>query len=562
MDKITHKVRCEQWTAIINECLASGMGEIFSRDELKQCNKEVLITLFLKLQEQMIEMNGKLDRMAEQLAVAQNHRYGRKSEKLDVIDGQLCFNFNEAEALLENIYVVEPVEEDVIPTVVKRKKTRGKRKEDLSRLPVEMISHTLSEEELTDIFGPDGWKQLPDETYMRVKVEPARYTVEEHHVCVYAGKTTDKIVKAFRPKSLLRNSIATPSLVASIMNAKYVNGMPLDRIATDFRRNEVNISKQVMANWVIRCSERYLSPVYFRLHELLLKYNVIQQDETPVEVSKDGRPANSKSYMWVYRSGKYYTDRVIILYEYQKTRKAEHPQRFLEGFHGVCECDAYAVYEKMDRENPDIAFAFCHAHVRRYFAEALKALPKDQRDKAKGTIAHEALERIAGIYHMDNQLSELSEEERYRKRQLLVRPLVEALFAWLKKVRDEKMVPEGGKTMKGVNYYLNHEKQFLEFLNHGNVPLDNNATESALRNFCMHKHTWRLIDTINGAKASALVYSIVETAKANGLNPFRYLEFLLTEMMEHEEDTDYGFLDDLLPWSESIPDICKIQSKK
>ena len=118
------------------------------------------------------------------------------------------------------------------------------------------------------------------------------------------------------------------------------------------------------------------------------------------------------------------------------------------------------------------------------------------------------------------------------------------------------------KTMKGVNYYLNHEKQFLEFLNHGNVPLDNNATESALRNFCMHKHTWRLIDTINGAKASALVYSIVETAKANGLNPFRYLEFLLTEMMEHEEDTDYGFLDDLLPWSESIPDICKIQSKK
>ena len=335
------------------------MGEIFSRDELKQCNKEVLITLFLKLQEQMIEMNGKLDRMAEQLAVAQNHRYGRKSEKLDVIDGQLCFNFNEAEALLENIYVVEPVEEDVIPTVVKRKKTRGKRKEDLSRLPVETISHTLSEEELTDIFGPDGWKQLPDETYMRVKVEPARYTVEEHHVCVYAGKTTDKIVKAFRPKSLLRNSIATPSLVASIMNAKYVNGMPLDRIATDFRRNEVNISKQVMANWVIRCSERYLSPVYFRLHELLLKYNVIQQDETPVEVSKDGRPANSKSYMWVYRTGKGYGDTPIILYEYQKTRKADHPREFLKGFTGTVVCGGYSAYRKLDRESETIVFAGC-----------------------------------------------------------------------------------------------------------------------------------------------------------------------------------------------------------
>ena len=238
------------------------MAEIFSRDELDQCSKEVLITLFLNLQEQMIEMNRKLDRLAEQLAVAQDHWYGRKSEKLDVIDGQLCFNFNEAEALLENIYIVEPVDEDVISTVVKRKKKKEKRKEDLSSLPVETISHTLSEEELTDIFGENGWKQLPDKTYMRVKVGPAKYTVEEHHICVYAGKTSDKIVKAFRPKSILRNSIATPSLVASIMNAKYVNGMLLDRIATDLRRNDVNISKQVIANWVIRCSERYLSPVY------------------------------------------------------------------------------------------------------------------------------------------------------------------------------------------------------------------------------------------------------------------------------------------------------------
>ena len=142
--------------------------------------------------------------------------------------------------------------------------------------------------------------------------------------------------------------------------------------------------------------------------------------------------------MWVYSSGKYHTDWVIILYEYQKTRKAEHPQKFLEGFHGVCECDAYAVYEKMDRENPDITFAFCHAHARRYFAEALKAIPKEQRDKAKGTVAHEALERIAEIYHMDNHLAELSAEERYRKRQLLVRPLVEALFSWLKKYRMKK----------------------------------------------------------------------------------------------------------------------------
>ena len=179
----------------------------------------------------------------------------------------------------------------------------------------------------------------------------------------------------------------------------------------------------------------------------------------------------------------------------------------------------------MDMENPDITFAFRYAH--RYFAETLKAIPKEQRDKAKGTVAHKALEQIAGIYHMVNQLTELPAEERYRKRQLLVKPLVETSV-----FMDEKMILEGEQTMKGVNYYLNNEKQFREFLSYENVPPDNNTTESVLQNFCVHKHTWRLIATINVAQASALVYSIVETAKANELNPFRYLEFLL---MEYEE---------------------------
>ena len=542
------------------------MAKKYTEQELNDCSKEILVTLFLHFQDQMYDqlesLNSKLDRMAEQLAVLQNKQYGRKSEKLDVIDGQLSFVFNESEALVENVFVVEPAQEDVLETVtIKRKKKKGKREEDLSNLPVEPVFHEMSEEELADIFGPDGWRSLPDETFLRVRVEPAKYTVEEHHVRVYAGKKEDKIVKAIRPKSLLRNSVATPSLVASIMNAKYVNGLPLHRIAQEFKRNEVNISKQVMANWMIRCSERYLNPVFMRMHELLLSSDVIQQDETPVKVSKDGRPANSNSYMWVYRTGKYHKEAPMVLYDYQKTRKTENPERFLKGFHGICVSDAYSVYESMDKNHSEITFAFCHVHGRRRFASALKALPKNAKSRAKQTIAYQALEKIGAIYHLDNQLSDLSAEERRYKRQLIIKPLVEDLFVWMKKIKEENVLSPGSETMEGINYYLNHEKQLKVFLDHGNVPLDNNATEGALRSFCLHKHTWKLIDTVNGAESSALIYSIVETAKANNLNPFRYMEYLLTEMMEHEEETDYGFIDKLLPWSEELPEICRIKTK-
>lgn len=542
------------------------MAKKYTEQELNDCSKEILVTLFLHFQDQMYDqlesLNSKLDRMAEQMAVLQNKQYGRKSEKLDVIDGQLSFVFNESEALVENVFVVEPAQEDVLETVtIKRKKKKGKREEDLSNLPVEPVFHEMSEEELADIFGPDGWRSLPDETFLRVRVEPAKYTVEEHHVRVYAGKKEDKIVKAIRPKSLLRNSVATPSLVASIMNAKYVNGLPLHRIAQEFKRNEVNISKQVMANWMIRCSERYLNPVFMRMHELLLSSDVIQQDETPVKVSKDGRPANSNSYMWVYRTGKYHKEAPMVLYDYQKTRKTENPERFLKGFHGICVSDAYSVYESMDKNHSEITFAFCHVHGRRRFASALKALPKNAKSRAKQTIAYQALEKIGAIYHLDNQLSDLSAEERRYKRQLIIKPLVEDLFVWMKKIKEENVLSPGSETMEGINYYLNHEKQLKVFLDHGNVPLDNNATEGALRSFCLHKHTWKLIDTVNGAESSALIYSIVETAKANNLNPFRYMEYLLTEMMEHEEETDYGFIDKLLPWSDELPEICRIKTK-
>ncbi len=161
-------------------------------------------------------------------------------------------------------------------------------------------------------------------------------------------------------------------------------------------------------------------------------------------------------------------------------------------------------------------------------------------------MAYEALTRIAAIYHLDNELAELEPEDRLLKRKLTIEPLVEAYFAWLKKVKQENTLISG-KTLEGINYSLNHEKTLRMFLEDGEVPLDNNATVGALRSFCLHKHTWKLIDTIDGAKSSAIIYSIVETTKANHLHPFRYLEFLLDTLKEHQDDTDRTFIDDLFP---------------
>ena len=536
------------------------MAKVYTEEELNSFSRETLMAVILSMQDQISQLNTNMERLIEQIADANSKRYGRSSEKLETISGQLELEliFNEAEALTETLYVVEPVEEDVIQP--RHRKSKGKREADLKDLPVEVISHTLSEERLQDVFGTDGWKQLPDEIYKRVRVQPAVYTVEEHHVAVYAGKDNQTIIKVDRPKDLLRNSLLTPSLAASIMNAKYVNGLPLYRISQEFLRNDIHISRQVMANWMIQCADRYLGILYDRLHKEMYRFHVLQADETPVMVTKDGRPANSKSYMWIYRTGKSYTDTPVILYEYQRTRKSDHPEEFLKDFKGIMVCDGYSAYRKLDRKNPDIIFAGCWSHARRRFTEALKALPKTAQKNAKETVDYEAVSRIAAIYHLDNQMEGQPAKVRKMYRQANIRPLVEAFFAWAKEIQSKNQLSRG-KTLDGINYCINQEASLKAFLEDGDIPMDNNATESALRSFCLHKHTWKLIDSLDGANASAIIYSITETAKANNLNPFRYLEYVLTVLKDHQDDRDYGFIDDILPWSEKLPEICRNKAK-
>lgn len=532
------------------------MEKTFTEAELTKYNKKDIIQLFLNQQvilakqsEQLAEMNKNITLLIEATKIAKQQRFGRSSEKMEW-EGQMELCFNEAEVTVAEKHVVEPEFEDVCPKPYKRKKAKGKRNEDLKDIPVNIIEHTLSEEELLDIFG-DTWKRLPDEIYKRLQFHPATFEVEEHHVAVYAGTDNQTIVKADRPTDLLRNSIVTPSLEAGILNSKYINAVPLYRLEQEFARNDVNISRQVMANWTIQCSDRYFSLLYDRLHKELYRCHVSQADETPVLVSRDGRAAGSKSYMWVYRTGKMYHDPPIILYDYQRTRKADHPREFLKGYTGIIVTDGYEVYHKLEKEEPDIRIAGCWSHARRRYSNVVKSMGKEA---SKETLAYAALKQIAVIYKIDNNLLDLNPEERVARRQLLVKPQVESFFAWIKEHRNE--VPAQSETGKGFTYCLNQEKYLKTFLENGYVPLDNNACEASIRGFCIGKHNWHLIDTIEGAKASAVIYSIAETAKANNLKPYQYFKYLLDQIPKHIDDKDTSFLEMLLPWSKDLPAEC------
>ena len=530
--------------------------KVYTTDEPNNASREDLVGIVLSLQGSIARMMENQELIMEQISLLRQQRFGRHSEKMDVIDEQISLFFNEpeADAAQPGSGAQEPELEEVV--IRRKKRKKGKREDDLKDIPVTVVEHTMSEDELEAAFPGGKYKRLSDEVYKRLEFHPASFEVKEHHVAVYAGMDNETIIKAEHPKDLLRGSIATPSLEATIINGKYVNSMPLYRMEQEFKRNGVNLNRQNMANWTIQCADPYLAVLYDRLHKPLYGYHVLHVDETPVEVTKGGRPAGAKSYMWIYRTGKSYKE-AIVLYEYQKDRKADHPEEFLKGFLGVCVTDGYQTYHSLEEKTPGLTIAGCWAHARRKYAETLKAIR--DKEKRKGTLAYDALKQIGAMYKLDNELAGLEPVERQHRRQLELKPLTDAYFAWKKEHQCE--VPPKSQTGKAFAYSINQEKYLRVFLDDGEVPLDNNTTESALRGFCIGKHNWRLIDTVRGAKSSAIIYSITETAKANGLKVYEYVEHLLTEIPKHMDDTDLSFLDDLLPCSPNLPERCRKSNK-
>lgn len=535
----------------------------FTADELNIMGHEAKNNVIFQMQDRLDKLEHDYESLMEQIRLADQQRFGRHTEKLAEIAGQISL-FNEAEACFDD-QGQEPSIDDVVDNALKparRPKKKGQREEDLRGFPQEEIPHDVPEERLNDLFGEGNYKSMPDEICWQLRFEPARWIAEKHIIKVYVGTDgvhQDEFLRGDHPYTLYRGSIATPSLLAGIINSKYVNSSPLDRTAREFQTNGLHLSKQTMSNWVVWSAERFFSPVYDLMKRTQLQAHVNQCDETPLEVIHDDRPAGSKSYMWVHLTGELSPVPKIIVYEYQKTRHSDHPREYYKDFRGFLMTDGLEQYHKLAREQEGLVNANCLAHARRHFANAIKAMGRGNAEAVKASVAYKALIRIGAIYDLEGTLKNLSPKERLKERQTSIRPLVEEYFAWIKDIFRQGLVLPKSETAKGLAYSINQEEYLKVFLTDGEVPIDDSASERALRNFTIGRKNWMTINTVRGAQASAVIYSITETARANGLNVYYYIKYLLeqlAELIDDQGNIEQSELEPLMPWSKTLPTDC------
>lgn len=500
------------------------------------------------LEQQNAELTNKLQWFEEQLRLSRQKQFGRSSEQTNLDQIQL---FNEAESESKPI-IAEPTIEEI---TYQRRKRQGQRETKLEDLPVETIEYRLPPEEQVCSCCGGNLHEMSTEVRQEIKVVPAQASVVKHVRYVYSCRRCEKnedktpIVTASMPKPAIPGSLASPSTIAYIMTQKYVDGMPLYRQEQQMSRLGIEISRQTMANWIIQGSERWLRPLYERMHVHLLKQEILSADETTLQVLREpDRPAESTSYMWLYRTGR--EGPAIVLYDYQTTRASKHPRQFLSGFKGYLQVDGYAGYNGL----PDITLIGCWAHARRKLDEALKALPADKRNAP--VVAKEGLDFCNQLFAIERQINEATPEERYKIRLERSRPVLEAFLAWLKYQRP-RVLPKSAFG-QAISYCLNQWDKLEAFLKDGRLELDNNRAERSIKPFVIGRKNFLFSNTPKGANASATIYSIVESAKENGLNPYRYLQYLF-EKLPNVDIQDPSVMDELLPWSCTLPQECYIK---
>ena len=491
----------------------------------------------------------KLNWYEEQIRIHQQKRFGASSEKTET-DGQVSL-FNEPEND-RVMFLPEPKEDEVI---VPKKKRYGHKKEITKQFPVQTIEYKLTEEEKICEKCGNGLHEMSKQVHVQLKLIPAQIIKEEHIQYVYSCRHCQEneietpIVTAPMPCPVIRNSLASPSLISHIITRKYVEGLPLYRQEQQFKRDGIKLTRQTLSNWTINVTNNYLKHIYNRMHEIIVEKDILHADETEVEVlNEPGREAIQKSYMWMYRTGQY-DDTPMVLFDYQPGRNGEYAKDFLKGYKGYLHVDGYAGYNKV----PDVTLVGCFAHARRKYDEALTAIT-DKTSKSH-TEASKGLEFCNALFKIEEKLSELTPEEKYTKRLESSKPILDAYFAWVEKTSSEAL-PKSALGL-AVNYSLNQKDKLEKYLKDGRLEISNNRGERAIRPFVIGRGNWLFCNTPNGAQTSAMLYSIVETGKENNLNLFKYLEYLL-EKLPNIDVKDKKELDKLLPWSTELPAACRV----
>lgn len=501
--------------------------------------------------ERISALEQQVELLTEAIRLSRHKQFGSVSERInDDAMEQLSFLFNEAEVYADH-EAKKAAEEGILVSAHKRHKKHEYTMEKIPEgVPVEKVEHRLSEEELVCPECGETMVEIGKEISHRLKIIPAQVVVLEDEYYTYACRHCTKenietpVKKAPKEKTIIRGSFATPEAIAHLMTQKFVMGSPLYRQEQELNRQGIPLSRQTMSNWMLRASKDYLTPVYEQLHQELLKREVLHADETELQVLHEpGKAPQSKSYMWLYRtSGD--TDNPIVLYEYQPGRGSIHPEAFLKGFKGYLHTDGYAGYHNLPKE---ITVVGCWAHARRKFDEAMKSLPKG---KAKGSSAAQGLAYCSLLFKIEEGLAELSAEERKKQRLEQAKPVLGAMLAW---ANAREVAP---KSALGTAFkYLREQWPYLtNYLKDGRLELSNNRAERSIKPFVIDRKNFLFANTPGGARGSAVIFTLIQTAIENKLDPYRYLTWLMHTAIDLDL-TKPSDVQQLLPWN--APVECK-----
>ena len=511
-----------------------------------------------KLEDKNAELAKLVAYYEERFRLSQHKLFAQSSEKSKADENQTLLIFDEAENEADIRYK-EPTSEKITYT---RKKRAYSHKDDISSLPIEVIEHSIPEEERICPECGGQMHVMGHDSRQELTIIPAQVKVVEHRREIYSCRNCERnnitvpVIKTPMPKPVIKGSAASASFIAHIMAQKFINAVPLYRQEMSFLQHDFFLSRQTMANWLINTSQKWLKPIYEIMHRTLLKEEILHADETVLQVLKEpGRASRSESYMWLYRTGGYASN-PIVLYEYKPTRSSSHPKEFLNGYTGYLHTDGYAGYKTLARENNGITLCGCWAHARRKFHEAVQALPPEEQQTGNHE-SQKGLEYCNSLFALERRYENISIEERHIQRLQHSKPITDQLFKWANAL-SVKVLPKS-LLGKAVTYVL-EQKPYLEtFYKDGRLEVSNNRAERSIKPFVIGRKNWLFCCTPKGAESSSIIYSMIETAKANGLKPYEYLKHILETIPNIQNKEDYNTL---LPWSKELPQSCRLKADK
>lgn len=440
---------------------------------------------------------------------------------------------------------VEPQLEEI---TYQRKKKNRQRGIDISSLPVKTEIHDLEDKTCPECGSE--LRKIGENKRKELIYHPARYEVIEHIQYVYTCDRCEEeslqspIYKAKMNEPVIYKSFASPSLLSYIIDNKFNKALPLYRQEVMFNQIGLKLSRQTMANWMIKLYDSYLKKISEHMHRTLLSSHYIHSDETMVQVlNVPNQKPTTKSYMWVYKTGRS-EEKQLVLFLFENTRAHEHAKKHLAGYHETLQSDGYQAYDELE----GVTHMGCWAHCRRKYTDALDSAPAGT--DLKGTASYRLLSKIQKLFAIEKKCADKSYEEIQAIRQEKAKPIIEDFFKDVKECA--KIVVGKTKLAEALTYSINQEEKLKTYLEDGRIEISNNRAENAIRPFCVGRRNWLFANTIQGANASASIYSLLETAKLNGLKPYDYFEYLLSSLPAINID-DEKTLERIMPWSNELP---------